>query len=128
MEIDTCGICGREADVLLLQSCFRCDTTYHLNPSSREPGIDCGDAILGAELGVYYYCNPCMEVINEEESAQAAQAMQMQFGSGVELKPGWRMPSMTDSAPADPAPPPAAPPPPRSPEAAPRRRFRRIDQ
>ncbi len=131
-ESDPCGICGLEADPVLLQMCFRCDSLYHLNPYSNREGIDCGDAVIGPELGVYYYCTPCLVVINDEINtmvSQEAQAME------VERRPGWT--ATPPAAPATPPPsraevpaptdPPAAPPARRPAEAPPRRRFRRID-
>ena len=133
MATDICGICSLEADILLLQSCFRCDTTYHLNPSSKDPGIDCGDALIGPELGVYYYCNPCLTAINDEEIALTAQQAQLQMqASSIQRTPGWTMPGLAaPGAPEPAAPPPvraSTPPQPRTAGATPRRRFRRIDQ
>lgn len=114
MADEGCGICGLEAEPLLLQVCFRCDVSYHLNPYSNREGIDCGDAIIGPELGVYYYCAPCLVAINDEVNAlvaQQAQAME------IERRPGWTA-----------TPPSSVPPaPPRPAGAPPRRRFRRID-
>ena len=62
-----CAVCGLEDDPVLLARCFRCGETFHLNPYSNRPGRDCGDAILGeVEMGVHYYCNPCLEAMNVE--------------------------------------------------------------
>lgn len=129
-ELEACGICGLDAEPVLLQMCFRCDTQYHLNPYSNREGIDCGDAIIGPELGVYYYCAPCLVAINDEINAavlQQTQEMEM------ERRPGWTAPGVTPSVvfeppAARPAPSEAPRPAPSRPTgAAPRRRFRRID-
>lgn len=126
MATDTCGICELEAEAVLLQMCFRCDVTYHLNPYSNVEGIDCGDAIIGPELGVYYYCAPCLVAINDEFNHLAAQEAQ---AIEVQRRPGWTAtppPSHTPTAsPPPPAPRAAVP---RAAGTPPRRRFRRIDQ
>lgn len=107
-----CGICGLVAEPTLLQACFRCDVTFHLNPYANVEGIDCGDAVIGLELGVYFYCTPCLGAMNDEANAFAAQQARE---LAIERRPGWT------------ATPPLAVPP-RRPAAAPRRRrFRRID-
>jgi len=127
-ELETCGICGVGAEPVLLQMCFRCDTQYHLNPYSNREGVDCGDAIIGPELGVYYYCAPCLAAINDEINALVLQETQAQE---LDRRPGWTAPGVTPSTPARaeaPAPPPVRPaPPPRPATSTPRRRFRRID-
>ena len=126
-ELEICGICGVGAEPVLLQMCFRCDVQYHLNPYSNREGIDCGDAIIGPELGVYYYCAPCLVAINDEVNALVFQQTQEQE---IERRPGWTAPGMV--APAAPvpaaAPPKNTPPPARPTGTTPRRRFRRIDQ
>jgi hypothetical protein len=60
-EMVTCEICDEQSISELLQQCFSCSRTYHLNPFSNKPGRDCGDAVIGESLGVYYYCRACME-------------------------------------------------------------------
>ncbi len=128
MADDACGICGVAAEPVLLQMCFRCDTLYHLNPYSNVEGIDCGDAVIGAELGLYYYCSPCIVAINEEINELVMQESQQRE---AQRQPGWRAPGTVSEAPAEPsAPPPSSTPPaaPRATAAPPRRRFRRIDQ
>jgi hypothetical protein len=123
-ELENCGICGVGAEPVLLQMCFRCDVQYHLNPYSNREGIDCGDAIIGPELGVYYYCSPCLVAINDEINAlvlQESQALE------VQRRPGWTALPPTVEAPAPSAPPPARSAPPRPAGSPPRRRFRRID-
>ncbi len=123
-DLENCGICGLDAEPVLLQMCFRCDVQYHLNPYSNREGIDCGDAIIGPELGVYYYCSPCLVAINDEINAlvlQESQALE------VQRTPGWTAtPPMSPAAPA-PAATSDAPRPPRPAGAPARRRFRRID-
>lgn len=129
MTDDNCGICGLGAEPVLLQMCFRCDTLYHLNPYSNVEGIDCGDAIIGTELGLYYYCSPCIVAINDELNELVMQESQQRES---ERQPGWRAPGATvPETPAAPSPPPSSSPSPAPPRAAgspPRRRFRRIDQ
>jgi hypothetical protein len=123
-ESESCGICGVEAEPVLLQMCFRCDVQYHLNPYSNREGIDCGDAIIGPELGVYYYCAPCLVAINDEVNAlvlQQTQAMEQ------ERRPGWVAPGFSSPAVEPASPPPARPAPPRPAGSPPRRRFRRIE-
>ena len=127
MADDNCGICGLEAAPVLLQLCFRCDVSYHLNPYSNRDGIDCGDAIIGPELGVYYYCSPCLVAINDEVNVLIAQQTQE---TAIERRPG------RTAAPAAPPPSPPAAQPAAAQAAAParpggspqRRRFRRIDE
>ena len=117
MAETSCGICGLAAEAALLQACFRCDATFHLNPYSNVAGIDCGDAVLGVELGVYCYCTPCLAAMNDEANAFAAQQARERE---IERRPGWT------AAPPALAEPLAAPL--RVPAAAPRRRrFRRTD-
>jgi predicted nucleic acid-binding Zn-ribbon protein len=98
-----CEICGEDGAAELLQDCFHCGRRYHLNPYNNQPGKDCGDAVIGASLGVHYLCDVCLEELSEEattgETARAA-----------------------STAPHAPTPPPAAP---RDPGATPRRRYRR---
>lgn len=132
MADDACGICGVAAEPVLLQMCFRCDTLYHLNPYSNVEGIDCGDAIIGTELGLYYYCSPCIVAINDEINDLVLQESQQRE---AERQPGWRAASAPGTTVSEtPAPPPTkpstAPPaaPPRAVGSPPRRRFRRIDQ
>lgn len=89
-SVDRCGICGLEAPPVLLQVCQRCDVRFHLNPSAARAGIDCGDALLGPDPGVDYFCHPCLQAIHEEtvESERREDAAR-----GVERRPGWRRPS-----------------------------------
>lgn len=85
-----CGICELVAGARLLQECFRCNTPFHLNPYSNVEGIDCGDAVLASDpesFGIEYYCNPCIDAINDE--IQAAEAARKRL-DGVERRPGWR--------------------------------------
>ena len=127
-----CEICGRdESDPRLLQQCFGCDVTFHLEPSSGADGIDCGDAWVGEELGVYYYCQRCIDRMQSEalgqhgdDAALARERQLLQTTSGAEV-PG--------AAPPPPATPEAAPPssdgpPPRRSRRGPRRRYRRLDR
>ncbi|MFA7248434.1 MAG: hypothetical protein WC273_02265 [Dehalococcoidia bacterium] len=95
-----CDVCGVEAEPVLLHACFRCDAKYHLNPYSNVDGIDCGDAVLGPEEGLFYYCAPCLDEIDREFKA---------FFAGI------RKPVQPPERPATAGSPP-------------RRRFRRIDR
>lgn len=125
-----CEICGREeSDPRLLQQCFGCGVTFHLNLGSGEDRIDCGDAWVGEELGVYYHCQRCIDQLQAEALAQhtdpalARERQLLQTISGAEL-PGAAPPP---AAPA-PAPPSADQPPPRRSRSGPRRRYRRLDR
>lgn len=125
MADDNCGICGLVAEPVLLQLCFRCDVSYHLNPYSNREGIDCGDAIIGPELGVYYYCSPCLVAINDEVNVLIAQQTQ---ATEIERRPGWTAAPPAAQPVARSSPQPATPKPPARPAGSPpRRRFRRID-
>lgn len=107
MSIEQCAICEIEDEDILLAVCFRCGQWFHLNPYQR-PGRDCGDAILGdEEMGVHYYCNPCLGEMQEESMA----AYQAAYPPPAEAA----APPSEPSTPATSAPP------------RPRRRFRRID-
>ncbi|HET6549977.1 MAG TPA: hypothetical protein VFG79_16050 [Solirubrobacter sp.] len=120
----TCAVCGgHEADPALLSRCFECGATFHLNPYSDRPGIDCGDAVIGPSMGVYFLCRPCLDAIDREareamggsEHDRAAAMAQAMLGSGF----------------APPPPTPASRVRPQAPRPArrrPRRRYRRIDQ
>jgi predicted nucleic acid-binding Zn-ribbon protein len=68
--LDRCVICGEtEPDRRLLSQCFGCGQRYHLNPYSNQPGKDCGDAVLGEEFGLFYYCETCLVDVNDEYRA-----------------------------------------------------------
>ncbi len=96
---DTCGICALVAAPGLLQACFRCDVRFHLNPYAHVAGIDCGDAVLGPEAGVVYYCAPCLEAINDEVLAAEAASAQAR---NIERRPGWRAAPPTSTSPTQP--------------------------
>jgi hypothetical protein len=100
-----CEICGEGGAVELLQDCFRCGRRYHLNPYNNQPGKDCGDAVIGASLGVQYLCDICLEELNVDATAGRQPA------AAAPLVP--------------PAPPPPPPAPSRAPGETPRRRYRR---
>ena len=127
-----CEICGRdEGDPRLLQQCFACGVTFHLEPSSSADGIDCGDAWVGEELGVHYYCQRCIDGMQDDalahhggDPALARERQLLQAISGGEIA-------------GVPPPPPATPepagsssdePPPRPSRRGPRRRYRRLDR
>ena len=96
---DRCAICGEQAEAALLQECFHCGRTFHLNPYNNQPGQDCGDALIGESLGVHYLCDICIEAANNEASGETS-----------------------SSAATAPSPPPPAPT-----RETPRRRYRRQD-
>lgn len=68
----TCEICDETAETELLQECFECGRTFHLNPYNNRPGKDCGDALIGASFGVHYYCTPCLEAASGEANSGGA--------------------------------------------------------
>ncbi len=117
-----CAICDVvEADVRLISTCLDCGRPFHLNPYSNREGTDCGDAVLGENLGLYFFCNLCLD-----ERNRAA----MPAGTDPALA---RAEAMIAAIHGDslgfPVRAPAAEPPARSPAkpARARRRYRRID-
>ena len=126
-----CDICGRdEGDPRLLQQCFACDVTFHLDPSSGADGIDCGDAWVGQELGIHYYCQRCIDRMQAETLAEhggdAASARQRQLLQAIS---GGEPPDLPPlPATREPARPSSDEPPPRRPRRVPRRRYRRLDR
>lgn len=127
-----CEICGRdEGDPRLLQQCFGCDVTFHLNPSTSADGIDCGDAWVGEELGINYYCQRCIDRIQVEAMAQQDEDPALaQERRLLEAISGAAVPGAPPSPPstANPTPPSSNEPPPRRPRRGPRRRYRRLDR
>ena len=93
----------------LLESCIGCGATFHLNPRNDVEGIDCGDAVLGPEFGVHFYCQNCIDRAGAEAGGERAPA-EAQPQPPLTPKPGGDAP------------------PPRQPRAAPPRRYRRIDR
>ena len=66
-----CAVCERvEGDARLLQDCFECGARFHLNPRNDVEGIDCGDAWIGPTLGVHFYCQRCIEAMDEERRGE----------------------------------------------------------
>ena len=57
--------------------------------NGTETGIDCGDAVIGPEMGVYYYCEPCLVAINAEINAAVFAETQTM---AEQRQPGWRAP------------------------------------
>ncbi len=111
-----CEICGREEpDARLLEACSECGVTFHLNPRSDVEGIDCGDAVIGPELGVYFFCQRCIERAGGPAGGDPPSAGE-QFAAP---EPG--------GAPELPSAPGVEAPPPRASRAPGRRRYRRID-
>jgi hypothetical protein len=130
--VPLCDICGLVVDdARLIQQCFTCDRWFHLNPRQDVEGIDCGDAWLGPNLGVEYYCQVCIDEQQAEaldahdgDARRLAQQQVMQM-----VTPGAMLP---DSAPrrrqARPAADARTPTPPPKPVREPRRRrYRRLD-
>lgn len=120
-----CAICdGVEADARLIATCYDCGQPFHLNPYSDREGIDCGDAVLGENLGLYLLCNPCL---GEHEAAAAPPPGVDPARARAEAM----IAALHGDAlgfPAAPAPRPALPPPAGSRPRRPRRRYRRIDR
>lgn len=125
---DVCAICGeQELDRRLLHECFNCYRLYHLNPYANQPGKDCGDAVIGEEFGLYYYCEQCLQEMAAMPNAPAPELGML----GVE--PGGTAPAAPVTPPESPSdgpqPSSSAVPglPPRRPRASTPRRYRRID-
>ena len=58
---DICAVCEEaEANPALLQDCSECGRLFHLNPY-QTPGKDCGDAWMGEEPTLQFFCQPCLE-------------------------------------------------------------------
>lgn len=116
-----CAICDAvELDAVLISTCYDCGDPFHLNPYSNRPGIDCGDAVLGENLGLYFFCQRCLDVRDREASAR--------FGSDAESRADAMITAVHGNSlglptRAEPAVPPPAP----GRSARPRRRYRRID-
>jgi len=113
-----CEICARdEIDARLLEICSECGVTFHLNPRSDVAGIDCGDAIIGPELGVFFFCQRCLDRVREAAASDLTAAGEQDAAPEASRSP-------------DPPPPPSAPDvdaPPRARRLPGRRRYRRID-
>lgn len=118
-EDHRCEICGVvETNGDLISQCFGCQRDFHLNPRSDIEGIDCGDALIGPALGIEFYCQDCIAVVEGRAAAQLADQ---------DAPPGA---SPTAPAITPPTTPPTAPSsdlPPRRATRPPQRRYRRID-
>jgi len=129
-EGQRCVVCEQiEPNERLLERCFSCDNTFHLNPRNDIEGLDHGDAWIGPTLGVVFYCGTCIEAMDAQQRTEAGDpaqaAAQLMAGQlGVELPPAAPSPAPT----APPATPAEDAPPPRPQRDTPRRRYRRIDQ
>ena len=131
-----CHVCGELADEeKLISECLNCSRPFHLNPYNTGDYKDCGDAVIGPSSGIEFWCNPCLEAVEEAELAAGAndpRAMLDKLSGADQLVPP---PPMTaeripPQPPEPPAPPPAAPsdaPPPRRGRTTRPRRYRRID-
>lgn len=123
-----CEICGVvETNGDLISQCFGCQRNFHLNPRSDTEGIDCGDALIGPALGIEFYCQDCIAVIEGRAEAQLADP------DAPPGAPPTAPPGTPPTAPAitPPTTPPTAPRsdlPPRRASGPPRRRYRRIDR
>lgn len=132
-DVRLCDVCGLAVeDARLIQQCFSCDRWFHLNPRQDVDGIDCGDAWLGQNLGVEYYCQVCIDEQRDEalaahggDAGRLAQHEVMQM-----VTPGAMMPPASTPPPSrratrrdgD-----AASPPPKPVRTPRRRRYRRLD-
>ena len=125
-----CDVCGLAVpDSRNIQQCFSCDRWFHLNPRQDIAGIDCGDAWLGADLGVEYYCQVCIDERQRE-------ALEAHGGDASRMVQHQVMQMVTPGAMLPPSPPrrsepfrapEAASPPPKPVRPARRRRYRRLD-
>lgn len=118
-----CAVClAMEPDAARISVCYDCGEPFHLNPYSNREGIDCGDAVLGENQGLYLFCRRCLEA---EEAAAARPADADPGRARAEAM----MAALHGAALPPPVPPPAAPPPATGIRAArrTRRRYRRID-
>ena len=131
-----CEICGVvETNGDLISQCFGCQRDFHLNPRSDTEGIDCGDALIGPALGIEFYCQDCIAMVEGRSAAQLADQDAPPGASPT--APAITPPTTPTTAPTITPPttptttPPTAPRsdlPPRRATGPPRRRYRRIDR
>ena len=133
-DADRCLVCNEiEPDRSLLEVCFQCDNLFHLNPRNDTDGLDHGNAWLGETLGVQFYCQTCIDVMDAEArlaSGDPANAILQQLTAAGMAPPPATPPSTGSPAPSEPAaelPTSRSEPPPRRERPARRRRYRRID-
>lgn len=122
-DASRCDVCGlTESDPKLLQNCFECTSLFHLNPRADVEGTDCGDAWVGDTLGVEYFCQRCIDRMQQGATADqppdAASALQQHLLSAIapDLRPA--APPATPAAGRPPARPAGTPEPPPRPAAA----------
>ncbi len=115
-----CEICGVvETNGDLISQCFGCQRNFHLNPRSDTEGIDCGDALIGPALGIEFYCQDCIAMVEGRAAAQLADPT---------APPGAPPTAPTITPPTTPPTAPRSDLPPRRATGPPRRRYRRIDR
>lgn len=131
---DTCAICNElEPDLALLTDCSACGRLFHLNPY-QTPGKDCGDAWMGDEPTLQFFCTDCLQqyglVPPALEPAQApmnplaAAAMLFEEGEDASILESMMAPSeQASSADAQSESPPRL-----APRAPSTRRYRRVDR
>lgn len=115
-----CGICGQhESQARLLENCSECDVTFHLNPRNDVEGIDCGDAVIGPELGVYFFCQNCIDRSDDQARQELPTANEASVGNeSSDEESGSALPSTSDIVTDAPA---------RVRRTRGRRRYRRVD-
>ena len=122
-----CHVCGDTAeDEKLISECFSCGRPFHLNPYSSGDHRDCGDAMIGPNTGVEFWCNPCLSALEEAERDAGMHDPRAIF---ERLTSGDQLMSPPRTAPPESQPRPAIPdaPPARRGRTTPPRRYRRID-
>ncbi len=113
-----CEICAREeTDARLLEMCSECGVNFHLNPRSDVEGIDCGDAVIGPELGVYFFCQRCIDRAGTAAAGDPPPSGEQSTDAPPSGAPD--LPSAADAPDLEAPPRPSGPPR--------RRRYRRID-
>lgn len=123
-----CEICGVvETNGDLISQCFGCQRNFHLNPRSDTEGIDCGDALIGPALGIEFYCQDCIAVIEGRAEAQLADP-DAPPGAPPTAPPGTPPTAPAITPPTTPTTAPRSDLPPRRATGPPRRRYRRIDR
>jgi hypothetical protein len=132
-----CHVCGDLADAeQFISECLNCSRPFHLNPYNTGGHKDCGDAVIGPSSGIEFWCNPCLEAVEEADRAAGAndpRAILDHISGADQLQPQRPVapPPPTPGTPATPGVPSPMPasdaPPPRRGRTNRPRRYRRID-
>ena len=125
----TCSVCGQlEVDLRNIQACFNCGNDFHLNPRNDLPGIDCGDAWIGESLGLEYFCQACIDRMQQEAMHGAPDATTARHAEMMQaIAPGFPGAPAAPTLAGAPTPPRQGEPPPKRERSRVRRRYRRID-